>query len=54
MRWYFKYNKWIHLEPVTSHHLLEYHFFNKIEDEIKLNGEAPRMMLDSQPVEPEE
>ncbi len=54
LKWYFKYKKWIRLESVTSHHLLEYHFFNKIEDEIKMNGEAPRMMLDSQPVEPEE
>ena len=54
MKWYFKYKKWIHLEPVSSHHLLEYHFFNRIEDEIKLNGEPPRAMLDSQPVEPEE
>jgi ribonuclease G len=55
MKWYFKYKKWIHLEPVTSQHLLEYHFFNKIEDEIKMNGEAPRgTMLDSAPVEPED
>lgn len=52
MKWYFKYKKWIHLEPVTSHHVLEYHFFNKIEDEIKMNGEVPKgAMLDSQPVE---
>lgn len=55
MKWYFKYKKWIRLEPVTSHHFLEYHFFNKIEDEIKMNGEMPKgAMLDSQPVEPEE
>jgi ribonuclease G len=55
MKWYFKYKKWIRLEHVTSQHLLEYHFFNKIEDEIKMNGELPRgALLDSQPVEPEE
>ncbi len=55
MKWYFKYKKWIHLEPVTSHYFLEYHFFNKIEDEIRMNGELPKgAMLDSQPVEPEE
>lgn len=54
LKWYFKYKKWIHLEPVGSHHLLEYHFFNKIEDEIKMNGgEAPRAMLDSTPAPPE-
>jgi ribonuclease G len=54
MKWYRKYKKWIHLESVSSHHIMEYHFFNKIEDEIKMNGEAPRAMLDSTPVEPEE
>lgn len=55
MKWYMKYKKWIRLEPVTSHHFLEYHFFNRIEDEIKLNGELPKgALLDSQPVEPEE
>jgi ribonuclease G len=52
MKWYVKYKKWIHLEPVTSHHFLEYHFFNRIEDEIKMNGEPPKgALLDSQPVE---
>jgi ribonuclease G len=53
LKWYFKHNKWIHLEPVNSHHLLEYHFFNRIEDEIKMLGEPPPTPLDSQPVEPE-
>lgn len=51
MKWYFKYKKWIHLEPVSSHHFLEYHFFNKIEDEIKMYGETPKAPLDSQPVD---
>ncbi len=36
MKWYFKYNKWIRLESVSTHSILEYHFFNKIEDEIKM------------------
>jgi ribonuclease G len=55
MKWYMKYKKWIRLEPVTSQHLLEYHFFNRIDDEIKLNGELPRgAMLDSTPAPPEE
>jgi ribonuclease G len=36
MKWYMKYRKWIRLQPLASHHLLEYHFFNKHEDEIKM------------------
>jgi ribonuclease G len=35
-KWFFKYNKWIRLMPVNSYHLLEYHFFNKSQDEIKM------------------
>ncbi len=35
-KWYFKYKKWISLMPVNSYHLLEYHFFNKTQDEIKM------------------
>jgi ribonuclease G len=35
-KWFMKYNKWIRLQPLTSHHLLEYHIFNKNEDEIKM------------------
>jgi ribonuclease G len=54
MKWYRKYKKWIRMESVGSHHMLEYHFFNKIEDEIRLDGEAPRVMLDSTPAPPEE
>ncbi len=35
-KWYLKYKKWVQLQPLTSHSLLEYHFFNKEEDEIKM------------------
>ncbi len=36
MKWYPKFKKWIHLQPLASNHLLEYHFFNDNEDEIKM------------------
>jgi ribonuclease G len=36
VKWYFKYKKWVKLEPVTAYHLFEYHFFNKNDDEIKM------------------
>lgn len=36
LKWYLKYKKWIRLKPNNSHHFLEYHFFNKLNDEIKL------------------
>lgn len=35
-RWFFKFKKWIHIIPMSSYHFLEYHFFNKKDDEIKL------------------
>jgi ribonuclease G len=35
-KWFFKFKKWIHITPMSSYHFLEYHFFNKDEDEIKL------------------
>ena len=35
-KWYFKFKKWIHLSPDNSYTMLEYHFFNKNEDEIKM------------------
>jgi len=34
-KWYFEFRKWIKIRPVKSHHLLEYHFFDKNQDEIK-------------------
>jgi ribonuclease G len=36
VKWFFKYKKWIRIVPVSSYHLLEYHFFNKNKDEIKI------------------
>ena len=34
MKWYFRYGKWVQLKPMSSHHFLEYHFFNKNDDKI--------------------
>ncbi|MEI6124554.1 MAG: Rne/Rng family ribonuclease [Bacteroidota bacterium] len=36
MKWYRKYKKWIRLSYSNSYHFLEYHFFNKNGEEIKL------------------
>jgi ribonuclease G len=36
MKWYFKFKRWIRLSPMPSYHFLEYHFFNKVDDEIKM------------------
>jgi ribonuclease G len=36
LKWFFKYKKWIKISPMSSYHFLEYHFFNKMDDEIKL------------------
>lgn len=36
LKWFFKFNRWIRLKPMPSYHLLEYHFFNKADDEIKM------------------
>ena len=36
MRWYFRFHKWIRIKPSSSFHFLEYKFFNKKNDEIKL------------------
>jgi ribonuclease G len=35
-RWFLKYGKRVHIKPITSHHILEYHFFNKNDEEIKI------------------
>ena len=35
-KWYRKYNRWIKLQPDNSYHMLEYHFFNQNNDEIKM------------------
>ena len=34
--WRYRYKRWIHLKPQSSYHFLEYHFFNKNADEIKM------------------
>lgn len=35
-KWFFKYGKWIKVNPVTSYSLTEFHFLNSKEEEIKL------------------
>ncbi len=35
-KWFLKFKKWIRIIPMSSYHFLEYHFFNKEDDEIKL------------------
>jgi ribonuclease G len=35
-KWYFKYKRWIKLEPMNSYHLFQYSFFNRNDDEIKM------------------
>ncbi|MCF8236250.1 MAG: Rne/Rng family ribonuclease [Bacteroidales bacterium] len=35
-KWYLKYGQWIKLKPMNNYHLLEYKFFNKQNDEIKM------------------
>jgi ribonuclease G len=36
MQWYMRYKKWIKLNAVSQYNVLEYHFFNQRDDEIKL------------------
>jgi ribonuclease G len=36
VKWFIKYKKWIRIVPVSSYHLLEYHFFNRNKDEINI------------------
>ncbi|MGE5425125.1 MAG: Rne/Rng family ribonuclease [Syntrophothermus sp.] len=35
-KWFRKFKLWIRIEPETSYHFLEYHFFNSNGDEIKM------------------
>ncbi|MFO8067966.1 MAG: Rne/Rng family ribonuclease [Bacteroidales bacterium] len=35
-KWFLKFKKWIKVKPVFSYQFLEYHFFNKQDDEINL------------------
>lgn len=36
MKWFMQYKTWIPVKANSSYHFLEYHFFNKMEEEIKL------------------
>ena len=36
MKWFFRFKKWIKVKSMPSYHFLEYHFFNKNDDEIKI------------------
>lgn len=36
VKWFFKYKKWIPVRGVTAHHLLQYSFVNKLNEEIAL------------------
>lgn len=36
LKWYLKYKRWIKVHAVNSYHLLEYHFINDRDEEIKL------------------
>ncbi len=36
VKWFFKFKKWIKIYPMSSYHFLEYHFFDKNDEEIKL------------------
>ena len=36
LKWFVKYKTWFRLEPSNSYHFLEYRFFNKLDDEIKM------------------
>jgi ribonuclease G len=35
-KWLLKYGRTVNIKPVPSHHILEYHFYDKNEDEIKI------------------
>ncbi|HKK10717.1 MAG TPA: Rne/Rng family ribonuclease, partial [Bacteroidales bacterium] len=36
VQWYLQFKRWVRLVPMPSYHMLEYHFFNKNDDEIKM------------------
>ena len=35
-KWFLEYKKWIKIKPLTAYHFMEYRFFNKNNDEIKM------------------
>lgn len=36
MKWFFRFGKWVKIRSMPSYHFLEYKFFNKNDDEIKI------------------
>lgn len=36
MKWFMQYKIWVSIKAINSYHFLEYHFLNKLEEEIKL------------------
>ncbi len=36
VKWYMQFKRWVRIVPMPSYHFLEYHFFNKNDDEIKM------------------
>lgn len=36
MKWFMKYKKWVRIKANTSHHLMEFHFFNAKDEEIRI------------------
>jgi ribonuclease G len=34
VKWFFKYKKWIKIKPVYSYHIIEYHFYDKKNNEM--------------------
>lgn len=35
-KWYRKYKSWVHIEPISAYHIMEFHFLNGQGEEIKL------------------
>ncbi len=35
-KWFWEFNRWIKVKESAAHHFLEFHFFNKAGEEIKL------------------
>lgn len=36
MKWFMKYKIWVPIKAINSYHFLEYHFLNKLEEEIRI------------------
>jgi len=37
MKWYMKYFKWITIDPDANYQVMQYKFYDKNDDEIRLN-----------------